>query len=103
MREQPFGTLRVERPAMDASTRRRTNHNGNARAPAVTALGRKADNLIVAASDEIGKLHFRDRPQAHQARADGGAHNRRFSYRSVDDAALPESLEESGGNFERAS
>src|ERR1700730_7210299 len=102
MRKKRLEILRVEWSAVNATAGWRTNHDRDTRSPAVTALGCETDNLVVAAGDEVRELHFSHRPQAHQAGADGCTDDGRFGNRSVHYAALAESLQKSGGNFERA-
>src|SRR5215472_4698217 len=92
----------MKRAAMDAAAGRRADHDGHARAPAVTAFGREIDDLVVGAGDEIRKLDFGDRPQPHEAGADGRAHNRRFGDGCVNDATLTETLQHSGRDLEGA-
>jgi hypothetical protein len=65
-------------------------------------FGGEVDNLVEAAGDEIGELHFRHRPQPHEAGADGRADNGAFGNGRIHDALLAEVLEESRGHFECA-
>jgi hypothetical protein len=100
--EPHLGILRVERAAVNAAAGGRAHHHGHGRAPAIAALGGEIDDLVEAAGDEIGELHFGHRPQSHQARADGRAGDGRFGDGRIDHALLAEMLEKAGGHLERA-
>ena len=64
--EPHLRVLRVKRAAVNAAARRRAHHHGHRRVPAVAAFGGEIHNLVEAAGDEIGELHFRHRPQPHK-------------------------------------
>src|SRR5437016_5741314 len=92
----------MERTAMDAAARWRPYHDRNTRPPPIAALGGEVDDLVVAAGDEVGELHFGDGPEPHEARAYRSPHNGRFGNRGIDHALLAESLEKSGRDLECA-
>src|SRR6185437_17161837 len=60
----------------------------------VARLGRLVDQLVDGAEGEIGEAHLDHRPRADERRADGGAEDRRFRDRRVDDARRAELLDE---------
>ncbi len=71
--EPHLGVLRMEGPAVNAAAGGRAHHHGDGGVPAIAALGGKIDDLVEAAGNEIGELHFGHRAQAHQPRANGCA------------------------------
>jgi hypothetical protein len=82
----------VIQPAADIAAARRPDHDRYRGAPAVAKAQRRRliDDLIEAARDEVGKLHFRHRTVAAHRRADAHADNRRLGNRRVDDPHLAE-------------
>ncbi len=70
--------------------------------PAIAALGGEVDDLVEAAGDEIGELHFGDGTQSHESGADGRADDGGFGNGRIDDAPGAEVLQKSGGDFEGA-
>src|ERR1700681_3791574 len=89
----------MKRATMNAAAARSSNDDRYAGAPTIPAFRRKVRNLIEGAGNEIGELHFRDRPHSHQCRADRGSDDSGFGYRCVDDAPLAELFEHSGSNL----
>ena len=102
--EPSFGILRVVQPAADISAARRAHDDRacDAAAGAVAQCCRLVDDLVEAAGDEIGKLHFRDWPVAALRGADADANDRRFRDRRVQTTRFAELLDEAGGGAKRS-
>src|SRR5947208_15706949 len=92
----------MERTAVNAASRWRADHDRDASPPAVAALRGEAHDLVVATGDEVGELKLGNRPQPHEARADGCSDNRGFSDGCIHDTALAKLLEKTGRHFEGA-
>ena len=92
----------MERPAVNAAARWRTNHHRHRGVPPVAAFGREVHNLVEAAGNKIGELHLGHRPQPHEARANSRAHDGGFRNRRVHHAPLTEALDEARGHLEGA-
>ena len=68
----------------------------------VAELGGLVEDLVEADAEEIAEHQFGDRPQAGDRGAGGGAHDRRFGDRRVDDPRLAELAEQPLGDAEHA-
>ncbi len=102
MHEPHFRVLRVEGAAMNPSAGGRANYDGNRSVPAVAALGGEIDDLIEAATDEIGELHLSHRAQSHESSADRSAYNGRFGDRRIDHPLFAKFFQKAGRYLERA-
>ena len=102
MGEPGFRGLRVEQTAADTTARRPADDERNAGVSAV-AIGHGGgliDDLVEAAGNEVHKLHFCDRPHAHQSCADGVADDCAFTDRRVTDALITKLVVEAVGYLE---
>src|SRR6476469_11108135 len=92
----------MERAAVNAPAGGSADDDGDGRAPAIPTLGGEVHDLIVGTGNEIRKLDFGDRPQAHESGTDSCAHNRGLRNRRVDYALLAKMLEHARRDFEGA-
>ena len=102
VREGALRVLGMERPAGEAAAGREPDDHRHGRPGAVVLLGRDRDELIPGAGDEVGELHLRDRPHAHERRAGAAADDCGLGERGVDDAPRPELLLEAERHLEGA-
>ena len=100
--EPRFGVLTVERTRTQATIARRPNHPGH-RAELTIVRGRgELDDAVEGAADEIGKLHFNHRTEAHERHACGHPGESKLRYRRIHHAPRAELGFKSSGHLERA-
>ena len=87
---------------MNAAAAWSANNNRHAGAPAISAFGGEVCDLIERAGNEVGELHFRNRPHSHEGGADCGTDDSGFGNRRIDDPPFPELFKHAGGDFESA-
>ena len=102
VQKKRLGIQRVERTRAHARAAWTTKHCGQSRAPAITTLRGIVRQQIEAGRNEIDKLKLRDRSHAHQRRATRRSDNRAFRDRRIDHAFFAKLIEQSVGDFERA-
>ena len=99
-----FRVLGVIQAAADVAAARGANDDRHRRAAAVPVAQRRrlVDDLVEAARDEVGELHFGDRSIASQRCADADPDNRRLGDRRVEHTHLAELVEQPLRGAERA-
>src|SRR6266496_3617198 len=93
----------MERTTFRAAPGWATDHNRDRHTHTPIHLCRHIDDLVKTAGDEVDELHLSDWAHAHQRSAHGGANNRRFGHRSIDNTIWPELFQQARADLKGSS